>query len=117
MKAFFTFVLLTLAGPVLAQRMASQQATQPPTSPTYAETPSHFQHQADSLLQYLDKSQVPTGILYDRVASMASLDVFGQSYGDADTSGVKPLHAGVLRAARSRLPQPRHGTHPPDTAR
>lgn len=88
MKAFFTLVLLALAGPALAQAPAGQRSVQPPPPPAYAETPSHFQHQADSLLQYLDKSQVPTGILYDRVATMASLDVFGQSYGDADTSGV-----------------------------
>ncbi len=97
MKQFFLFVLLALASPALAQRLASgssgpagatTNAVQPPKAYSCAEPVSHFQHLADSLLGYLDKTQIRTGILYDRVSGMASLDVFGHYYNDADTSGV-----------------------------
>ena len=47
------------------------------------------QHRADSLLALLDKSQIPTGILYDRVPALAQLRVFGQPAGNADTTGVQ----------------------------
>ncbi len=47
-----------------------------------------FQHRADSLLQNLDKSQIPTGILYDRVSGQASLHSFNLANGNPDTSSV-----------------------------
>ena len=36
----------------------------------------------------LDKSQISTGVLYDRVAGMAALDVFNLCYNNPDTSSV-----------------------------
>jgi hypothetical protein len=38
------------------------------------DTRSLYQQELDRFLQYLDKSQIPTGILYDRVARIAELD-------------------------------------------
>lgn len=53
------------------------------------ETPSTYQLSADSVLQGLDKSQVPTGILYDRTAGTAYLDLFNRAHNDLDTSSVQ----------------------------
>ena len=50
------------------------------------EAVSRHQHDADSLLQALDKSQIPTHILYDRVPNLARLDWFNQLSGNPDTS-------------------------------
>lgn len=36
-----------------------------------------FQGKADYYLQFVDKTQIPTQILYDRVFPIARLDVFG----------------------------------------
>lgn len=55
---------------------------------TCTETVSRQQHLADSLLQPLDKSQIPTHILYDRVAPQAKLEVFNLRNNNPDTSGV-----------------------------
>ena len=71
----FAFALLSL--PCLGQRAGSPTTAtagggiRPPVELPYSctEAVSHQQHTADSLLQALDKSQIPTHILYDRVAA------------------------------------------------
>lgn len=47
-----------------------------------------FQGKADYYLQYLDKNQIPTHILYDRVFPLARLDVFNQGTSDTSSYGV-----------------------------
>ena len=76
MKHFFTFLLLLLVLPSWGQ---TYQCTEPV---------SRQQRTADSLLLPLDKSQIPTQILYDRVAPMALLDGFNLHYNNPDTSDV-----------------------------
>jgi pimeloyl-ACP methyl ester carboxylesterase len=96
MKHFFLFLLACvfsgLASPVLAQRSTGAiSPARPPISVPfqyYPETPSGFQLHADSMMANLDKSQITTNVLYDRVAGMAALDVFNRSYNDPDTSSV-----------------------------
>lgn len=46
-----------------------------------------FQGKADYVLQYLDKNQIPTHILYDRVFPLARLDVFNQGTSDTSSYG------------------------------
>ena len=56
------------------------------------ETP--WSHVADSMLYYLDKSQIPSGILYDRVVPYAALPYFDRF--QADTSSVAHLRQAYL---------------------
>lgn len=94
MKHLLLLLLLTLTVPCLAQRVGGVTTnaigTQPPAELPYScnEAISRHQHNADSLLQALDKSQIPTHVLYDRVSAMAALDVFNHVHNDPDTSGV-----------------------------
>ena len=90
MKHILFLLLLSLAVPAFAQRAVPGASAQPSVQRFYVchETVSQQQHLADSLLQALDKSQIPTQILYDRVAALAALDVFNRVYNDPDTSGV-----------------------------
>lgn len=91
MKIIFTLVLLVFSGLTRAQSpdtTSAGRAALPINSNTCTEAVSGFQHKADSLLQRLDKTQVPTGILYDRVSSQAALHAFNRANGNADTSNV-----------------------------
>ena len=76
MKKLLLLLLLLPAMPGWAQLYSCQ------------ETISRQQRVADSLMQHLDKSQIPTRVLYDRVAGLAALDVFNRVYDDPDTSDV-----------------------------
>ena len=88
MKHFFLLcLLLFVAGRVVAQRGSDVEL--PVTIYQCAEPVGGAQHRADSLLALLDKSQIPTHILYDRVPALAQLRVFGQHAGNADTSSVQ----------------------------
>lgn len=85
-RLLFAFVLLLPAQLGWTQKLTSQpQIVNPPAS-TAAPLPLDGSYRArlDSLLAALDKTQVPTGILYDRVFPTARLDAFGQTA--ADTS-------------------------------
>ena len=85
MKQLFLFLFL-LAAPIalLAQRSSAVTSAAvgggggiPPAEIYYCpETQSTYQIRADSALQALDKTQMPTGILYDRTAGTAYLDLF-----------------------------------------
>lgn len=82
-------LLLSSAFSSLAQRTpGSQIVVQPPQPPTCFLAPApvagSYRFRMDSLMTSLNKAQVPTGILYDRVFPVARLDVFGQAA--ADTS-------------------------------
>ena len=46
---------------------------------------STFQGKSDYILQYIDKSKIPTQILYDRVFPMAGLDFFNQATNDTSS--------------------------------
>ena len=79
---FFLFLLL-LPVALLAQRSGDVTSAAaggggiPPGELYYCpETRSTYQIRADSALQALDKTQMPTGILYDRTAGTAYLDLF-----------------------------------------
>ena len=81
---FFLFLLL-LPVALLAQRPGGGATSAaagggggiPPGELYYCpETRSTYQLRADSALQALDKTQVPTAILYDRTAGTAYLDLF-----------------------------------------
>ena len=85
LSLFLLSTILTLAGPARAQ--SSSVALQKVYS-INPETPSKSQNKADSLMANLDKSQISTGVLYDRVAGMAALDVFNLCYNNPDTSSV-----------------------------
>ncbi|MBF9224346.1 hypothetical protein [Hymenobacter ruricola] len=93
MKQLLLSLTLLLAMPSFAQRPGGGGTTvvvQPPMDLPYScnETIGRAQHAADSLLQALDKSQIPTHVLYDRVFGLAALDVFNRVSGDPDTSSV-----------------------------
>jgi len=93
MKQLLLLLLLASPALALAQRSGSGTTTtvvQSFTQSSYScqETISRQQQRADSLLQSLDKSQIPTHILYDRVGGRAALDVFNRVYNDPDTSDV-----------------------------
>ena len=86
MKQLFLFLFL-LAAPtaLLAQRPSGGVISAAagggggiPPGEIYScqETRSIYQLRADSALQFLDKNQVPSGILYDRTAGTAYLDLF-----------------------------------------
>ncbi len=47
-----------------------------------------FQGKADYYLQFVDKAQIPTQILYDRVFPIARLDVFNQGRSDTSSYGL-----------------------------
>ena len=93
MRTRFLFSLLLLSSGLssLAQQAPGTQGAravvpvEPPT-PTYIPPPipGSYRYRMDSLLTTLNKTQVPTAILYDRVFPLARLDVFGQTA--ADTS-------------------------------
>ena len=79
---FFLFLLL-LPVALLAQRSGDVTSAAaggggiPPGDLYYCpETRSTYQIRADSALQALDKTQVPTTILYDRTAGTTYLDLF-----------------------------------------
>ena len=78
MRQLLLLALLALVGSAHAQTLAKADANNAKVAPpveaySCSETVSGFQHKADSLLQYLDKSQIPTRILYDRVSRAAGL--------------------------------------------
>lgn len=91
-QLFFFLFLLLLPIVLLAQRPSGSApaiAGIPPGGGySYPETRSTYQLRADSALQALDKSQAVTGILYDRVAGTAYLDLFNRAHNDLDTSNV-----------------------------
>ncbi|MGI4875822.1 MAG: hypothetical protein ACRYFX_32085 [Janthinobacterium lividum] len=125
MKHFLILLLTCCALPALAQftPLPIHPPTPPggdgPIHPVGGETETSYycadaisrqQHDADSLLLALDKSQIPTHILYDRVAGLARLDWFNLLHNDPDTSRVQhfmqayyELHAADYTA---------HPTHP-----
>lgn len=74
----------------MTTNIAGGGGTQPPVGVPYSctEPIGRPQHRADSLLQALDKSQIPTHVLYDRVFGLAGLDVFNRVYNNPDTSDV-----------------------------
>ena len=96
MKHILLLLFISFNLPVLAQRVgvpttnAAGGGGYPPAELPYScnEPISRTQHRADSLLQALDKSQVPTHVLYDRVFGLAALDVFNRVYNNPDTSDV-----------------------------
>jgi hypothetical protein len=59
-----------------------------------------FTQMADTLLYPLNKAQITTGILYDRVFPFAGLHAFGALNGNADTT-----YYGHYRQAHSELYQ------------
>ncbi|GAA3931804.1 hypothetical protein GCM10022406_16080 [Hymenobacter algoricola] len=79
-----------LGSPLRAQSLAAASIGQPPVGLVPPEPLSGWQRRADSLLAPLDKTPVTgsggTSVLYDRVAGLASLDVFNLASSDADTS-------------------------------
>lgn len=77
MKHFFLLLLLLVSWPGVSQTYRCTEAV------------SRQQRTADSLLVPLDKSQIPTHILYDRVAPLALLDGFNLRYQNPDTSSVR----------------------------
>nr|MDQ2770014.1 T9SS type A sorting domain-containing protein [Bacteroidota bacterium] len=89
-RFLLSFLLLGSIWPTLAQRTSgiTPHVVLPP-QPTCFLAPApiagSYRFRLDSLLTALNKSQVPTGILYDRVFPLARLDVFGQRPA-ADTS-------------------------------
>lgn len=91
MKQLLLFLLVLVAGPCAAQIIGSKgPSATPKVLPYYSctEPVSRQQHYADSLLGNLNKAQIPTHILYDRVVGLASLDVFNLVYNNPDTSNV-----------------------------
>lgn len=90
-RFLLSFLLLGVSWPTLAQRASGPTLNvvlppQPPTCfPAPAPIAGSYRFRLDSLLTALNKTQVPTGILYDRVLPLARLDVFGQRP-TADTS-------------------------------
>jgi hypothetical protein len=81
-KLLLAFLLLASYCP--ASFAQSKSGTLPAYEYPPAPIAGSYRFRLDSLLTALNKSQVPTGILYDRVAPLARLDVFGQTA--ADTS-------------------------------
>ena len=72
---------------------------------------SAFQGKTDYLFRYLDKSQIPTQILYDRVFPLGRLDMFNQQ-GRSDTSSYNhfpQVHSELFQAnynAQNNMPPP-----------
>lgn len=71
-----TVLLLVCICKTNAQIKAASAAAAPATLP--------FTREVDSIFQYLNKSYITTGVLYDRVFPFALLHVFNTT--DADTS-------------------------------
>ena len=107
MKHFYLFGLaLLLSWPALAQRRGSTAPLPPKgiaakvapgggVDPVYVvpeQTP--WSHVVDSMLQYVDKSQIPSGILYDRVLPLAGLPYFDRFR--ADTTSATHLRQAYL---------------------
>ncbi len=86
MRTRFLFLLLLLGCslPGRAQRTTTgtQAVVQPPQPEPCFLAPApgaeSYRFRLDSLLTALNKAQVPTGILYDRVFPLARLDGFGR---------------------------------------
>jgi hypothetical protein len=78
MKHIFCCLLACL----ISSTTWAQLVKPPKPSPFPSEFISGWQRMADSLLAPLDKSRITIGILYDRVSTIARLDVFEP----ADTS-------------------------------
>ena len=83
MKTILTACALFLGAVTThAQSRLAATAAAPAPGPVTtlpAETRSDFTLLVDSLIANLDKSRIPTGILYDRVASAAGLHTFNQN--------------------------------------
>lgn len=87
-QLFLCGLALLLSGPALAQRGTTVPAPpkgtatkvapggggEPPVYIAPEQTP--WSHVVDSMLQYVDKSQIPSGILYDRALPLAQLPYF-----------------------------------------
>lgn len=93
MKHIFVFVLaLFTSFTSWAQLTVDIGDERLPVRERPEETP--WSHVADSVLQHLDKSQIPSGILYDRVVPYAALPYF--DYFQPDTSSIDHLRQAYL---------------------
>ena len=63
------------------------------------DTRSLYQQNTDRYYQYLDKSVIPTGILYDRVARIAELDTLS----DVIHNKYQPGHQNILASLPAGL--------------
>lgn len=107
LKTYFFPFLTALCLLLSPAAQAQIQAEGPETLSRPEETP--WSHVADSVLLHLDKAQIPSGILYDRVVPYAALPYFNRFRVDtssADTSGfgyfrqsVSELHAASYNPA------------------
>jgi hypothetical protein len=68
------------------------------TAVTAQDTTSLYQQVLDRFLQYLDKSQIPTGILYDRVAKIAELDTLSDVVNANTNPAIKTSSLHFLQA-------------------
>ena len=57
-----------------------------PPPVTYVPEESPWSHAVDSLLRYVDKNQIPSGILYDRVLPLAALPYFNRFRPDTSSA-------------------------------
>ena len=71
---YLVFVLLLLARAGLAQNLKT--APGGGGTPVLPERPNHYTHVVDSLLRYVDKAGVGSGLLYDRAMPLAQLHAF-----------------------------------------
>ena len=100
MKHVFVFGLALLASlSSWAQQVPRKPATRlavssAQTLPIIMPEETPWSHVADSVLQNVDKSQIPSGILYDRVVPYAALPYFDRF--QADTSSVDHLRQAYL---------------------
>jgi len=85
LSLLFFALLLSLPG------RAQQFNTLPPV---YVPETTAWGHSVDSLLQYVDKSRIASGILYDRVLPLAALPYFDRFR--ADTSSAEHLRQAYL---------------------
>lgn len=80
----FLIVVLLLASNYLsmAQRPTLNVVQPPAYSFPPAPAAGAYRFRTDSIMVALDKTQIPTGVLYDRVFPLSRLDVFGQNTTD-----------------------------------
>ncbi|GAA3931193.1 hypothetical protein [Hymenobacter algoricola] len=83
-KFLLVFALLLTAHFGWTQKIVPLAIQPPAQTGAPLAVPGSYRYRMDSLMTALDKTQVLTGILYDRVFPIARLDIFGQT--TADTS-------------------------------
>lgn len=90
-RILFLFVTVVLINTSQGQNVITAAAS-------VQDSRSIYQQDLDRFLQYLDKSQIPTGILYDRVPPIAELDTLSGVINNNTNPAIKTSSFHFLQA-------------------